>query len=201
MHRALELLTSLRARRWIAAAALAAVAVALLLRPEYSMPPGPYRLLDPAAYDRIARELLDSGRYAEQLPHAPLYRAWRPPGYPVFLALCYSLGNPEPDVVIAAQRVLLALLAAICGAGYWIAARSGLGAVVVTGLVGSIPGLRFRAELPFSETLFTFLLYGGLASIALGAERRSRRWLGAGGILLGVATLTRAPLLHAIALG
>jgi len=142
---------------------------------------------DAADYDRLARQLVSGVGY---LAPDGSPTAWRPPGYPVFLAGVYALFGPDP------------------GAARWIQAVVDVGSVGLVFILGRrlfgrraglLAGLLAAVNLApaaapariLSETLFGFLL---LAALGLLVEPRPVRATAAGAVL-GLATLTRGILL------
>jgi 4-amino-4-deoxy-L-arabinose transferase-like glycosyltransferase len=64
-----------------------------------------------------------------------------------------------------------------------------LGAALITALS---PHLVVMSTYLLTETLFTFLLMGGIFGLALGLQRHQTIWAVIGGVLLGMSALTRA---------
>lgn len=155
-------------------------------------------------YLGLALNLVEGNGYQNCIPAsdsfrcgAPLeHRAYRLPGYPVYLAtnlLLFGTEDPLPAIrllqaVMAAMIVFLTtLLAARVGGNL---------AGLVAGLVMATNGLLHEfASLMLTELLFTFLLL--LFVIVLTSARRAITVCGAG-MLLGAAVLTRGTLLLAL---
>ncbi|MFI5402125.1 MAG: ArnT family glycosyltransferase, partial [Planctomycetota bacterium] len=74
-----------------------------------AFPPAQYS--DGAAYVGLAKGIVDPGEYVENV-NGNLLRAWRPPGYPAFLAPFYALLGDVPWIP-ALANVLLYLASAI----------------------------------------------------------------------------------------
>lgn len=149
---------------------------------------------DAAVYDAIARHLLSEGCFCAS-PHIPT--TYRPPLFPLFLALVYQLGGVNPlnarlalSVVGAGTCVLAALIARdLFG---W---RAGL----LAGLIAAgYPQLFIWDAWLYSESLAVFS-FAACCLVALRLARSQRslrgwgarwRWL-AGGVLFGLTALVR----------
>jgi len=164
-------------------------AVGLILRLLYlaSVPPGVFGG-DAQAYDEQAWRLAGGQGYvtAEGRP-----TAWRPPGYPVFLAAIYRATGHDRQAVRLVQAVLGA---GICSLVYLIMRRSlpeRRAAIAALICCGYLPLVVSTSEL-MTEVLFTFLLLLGLYLVL----RRQDWWaLAATGLVFGWALLTRPVLL------
>ncbi len=146
---------------------------------------------DGADYLRLARGLSAGTGYVDARGRAT---AWRPPGYPVFLAVVERTGGTD--------RVPLALAQAAIGAAVvattWVVARGlgGAAALLAAALVALDAGQIALAARTLSEGLFTLLSLGVVAlSLAFVRRLRSREpawgWAVGAGALAGAATLTR----------
>jgi hypothetical protein len=150
---------------------------------------------DSPGYERLALNLLERGVFSWQdaAPWRP--DAFRTPGYPVLLAGVYGLAGHAPAAVVALQLVLGSVTAGLAGVlalGLGFSARAaGLAALAVA--VDPVSVL--IANLVLTETLFTLLLTAGLAALAWSWQRGGAGWLGASGLALGLAALTRPILL------
>jgi len=151
-------------------------------------------LHDAAVYDAIARHLLSEGCFCAS-PHIPT--TYRPPLFPLFLALVYRLGGVNPlharlalSVIGAGTCVLAALIARdLFG---W---RAGL----LAGLIAvAYPQLFIWDAWLYSESLAVFS-FAACCLVALRLARSQRslrtwgarwRWL-AGGVLFGLTALVR----------
>ena len=114
----------------------------------------------------------------------------RPPLYPLFMALVGRALGPDLHVLVAVQHVLgLATAALAYGIG-----RLCFGRVVglLSGLVAAVSGaLLIFEHYVLTESLFTFLLALAVFLVLLGLRRTARGWYVAGGLAIGLATLTR----------
>jgi 4-amino-4-deoxy-L-arabinose transferase-like glycosyltransferase len=148
---------------------------------------------DAQDYDRHARSLAADQGYPPPLhvvaPGGP--SAFRPPGYPLFLAGVYLVSDDSAqagrylNAVLGAVSVLLIFLVAqqlwSRRVGLWAA---GIGAIY--------PPLALLSLELYSEPLFIDLLLGAvLAALAYRRDPRAR-WALLAGVLAGLATLTRA---------
>jgi hypothetical protein len=119
----------------------------------------------------------------------------RPPLYPLFVALVGWLSGGDLRAVVALQHVLGA---ATAGLVYGVGRLTfGRGVGVLSGLAAALSGgLLIYEHYILTEGLFTFLLTLGIFLFLVGL-RGHGEWYVAGGLALGLATLTRP---HAIVL-
>jgi len=183
-------------RTWVVGLLLV---VALLLRLAYvDATPGYFLRHDARDYDKHARSIAVGEGYRPIL--APeRATAFRPPGYPVALAVVYRVTGVERAPVAerlgparVAQAVVGTLVVALIGA---------LGAQLWGWRVGLIALALGAVYLPLvlvggavmSEPLFVALLLGALvAALHHRRSRRRLRWVVVAGGLAGLAILTRA---------
>lgn len=166
-------------------------------------------VLDEQGYALRARALLDGqgflGSYQSWVLHdAPGARpieypqypgAWQPPGQTVFAAAALALSGGNLIGVKLAQ-VLLGVLsvALVYGLGRaWLGHPEGLVAAWICALY---PNLVAFSHYLWSETLFTFLLLGALWCLTRRPGAPLARDALAGGLLLGLAALTRATIFY-----
>lgn len=145
------------------------------------------QVADAADYHRLAVSLaLNHGYVAED--GSPT--AWRPPGYPFFLAGIYS--------AVGVNVFIACLIQAILG-GVTVLAVMYLGAVIldqkvamVSGVIAALyPGLIYPSRILLSENLAVLLLLLSIC-VAVNLIRSDRLWLQALlGLLLGLSALTR----------
>src|SRR3954451_14518660 len=193
--------------RRIPRTALVLLAAALILRLAFIVAtPGYAPQHDDRDYDRLACGLVAGKGYTRSGPptrpnscsEGPTGRptAFRPPGFPMFLAAVYTVSEPlGVDRWLAArlaQAVLGTVVVALLGLVAWqlfgrrtALATMGLGAVFPPAIVlgGAL----------LTETLFTALMLGAIVAVL--ADRRAggaARWLIAAGVLCGLAVLTRS---------
>jgi 4-amino-4-deoxy-L-arabinose transferase-like glycosyltransferase len=148
---------------------LAVFVLALLLRLAFCLAAGPWAPPtswgDDADYDAIARGLAGP---------AHLYQnSWFPPGYPLFLAMIYSLAGPTMKLV-AVRLIQAVLSAATCWVTYAIA-RNAFGTTAgraAAVLLAFYPGHIYMAWRLMAETLFTLLM----ALAVLAAQQVVGQW-------------------------
>jgi 4-amino-4-deoxy-L-arabinose transferase-like glycosyltransferase len=169
---------------------VALFAAALALRIAAVMVSGPSRneFGDAAAYVRTARVLIDTGTYPADVDPLPVFRA---PGYPVFLALS-TLGHPEAT---ALDKLWNAVLGAFSVVMLALLARRMLGsrraAVLAGGIAAVHPSFIVLSIDVKSEALFVLCLLGAAHLLLKGHDDSRGSWACWGGVLLGLAILTR----------
>ena len=145
---------------------------------------------DFAWYDRMARNLATGVGYAisEGKP-----TAYRPPAYPLFLAVIYRLIN---DSLLAARLGNAFLGAATILMTYYLARRnfSHREAVWGAALVAFTPSLILYSGLHASENLAVPLILATMLCLQIGVDQNRRGWFIISGLLLGAASLTRGSL-------
>ncbi|MEO0079262.1 MAG: glycosyltransferase family 39 protein [candidate division WOR-3 bacterium] len=177
---------------WFAVTTTLAIRLALLLLPST---PLTTRTLEPIAdapeYVQLARNLTHHRLFS--LDSRPPFRPdiFRTPGYPLFLAIPFTLFGPS-----LFWPILLQLLISVATAWLtWQLTRelhlTPEAGVLATFLVAASPNLAFLATKLVTETLFTFLLIASL--LLLNRFLTLRHWpsLIACGITLGLLILTR----------
>ncbi|HWQ14947.1 MAG TPA: glycosyltransferase family 39 protein [Roseiflexaceae bacterium] len=148
--------------------------------PSPAVPPG-----DPEEYYRAALHILHGGYYDTG--------KWlRPPAYPALLALLLPLAGMDVSGALLLQAALLGALGVL--AFYALGrqlfgGRAGLLAALLAALY--VPLADFGAAL-YAEALFVTLLALGLAALDRTLVSGRGRWALVTGLLLGLATLTRA---------
>jgi 4-amino-4-deoxy-L-arabinose transferase-like glycosyltransferase len=152
-------------------------------------------LPDQGEYLSIADNLLHGRGYQSfDRRFADTVRAFRTPGYPLFVAAC----GANVRVVRVCQALLdtSTILAVYILAGMLVGRRDGVTPLVAAALVAFNPYLIYFTGLVLSETLFTAMLAWGMALLILGNGGRggsllkTLTWL-AGGVLLGLSVLVR----------
>lgn len=151
--------------------------------------PVPVPTADAADYHRLATDLARGAGYVNE---AGAPTAWRPPGYPFFLACVYTLFGPSVRAATFVQAVMGALTALLIA---WLAgALAGRREGLTAGLLAAVyPGFFWPARLLLSENLALFLIVAALCG-AVALAGRWRWWGALGlGVLLGFGTLVRGP--------
>lgn len=117
--------------------------------------------------------------------------AWRPPGYPAFLAAVYGIAGVRAQAARYAQAVLGALSCALLMifAAYVANRREAF----LSGLLAAVyPGFFWMPRVLLSENVALFLMLAALVSAAEFARTRRTAWVFASGALLGAGTLVRS---------
>ena len=147
-------------------------------------------------YARIARALVDDGAF--RLGGSPT--AASAPLYPLALAAVYALVG---DGVLTVRLALALADAALCALVYVLARRVGGARVGATAAAAAVacPYFVYMVYRGFSEPLFLALHTGFLVALVAALDARSAGRAAGAGVLLGLATLTRAvPLFLPLAL-
>lgn len=177
-------------RTWLPWAAVGAGALAVraaVVALTYPPTLGP----DAADYDRLARLLAFDGTFGQSLLAAGGGdTAFRPPGYPGFLAAVYRAVDGSLPAALLAQAVLGALTAVLIGAlaaRLW-RRRTGL----IAGVIAAVyPPLVLASVAPMSEALFLPLEAGALLAAVEHRRGGHRAYAAAAGVLCGLGVLTR----------
>lgn len=142
---------------------------------------------DAADYQRLAAGLANGLGYADA---SGLPTAWRPPGYPFFLAAIYTIFGVSVTAAAYVQAALGALsvllLAVFCSlvAGR----REGL---VAGALAAVYPGFFWLPRLLLSENLSLPLTLASLCAALMLVRTRDLKWAAALGLLSGAGALVR----------
>jgi 4-amino-4-deoxy-L-arabinose transferase-like glycosyltransferase len=151
----------------------------------------PLQIQDEQQYAAIASNLVHAREFA--LTPGEL-TSMRPPLYPAFVAMLWTLaGSEDPQVVRGAQVGLGLLLVVLT---YFVALRlySRREAVLAAAVVAFYPSLLYAGVLVLTEVLFTVFVMG-FVLLFLTLLDRPRAWVAvAMGALLGMAALTRSVL-------
>lgn len=187
--------------------AIALIALALLLRLAFvAATPGYAPAHDDRDYDRLACGLVAGEGYTRVGPPVSEKRcgdgatgeptAFRPPGFPMFLAAVYTVSEPlgiERWIAArVAQAIVGTLVVALLGVVAWqlFGRRAALAAI---GIGAVYPPWIVLGGSLLTETLFVALMLAAVAAVlAYRAAGGSTRWLIAAGVLCGLATLTRS---------
>jgi hypothetical protein len=148
-------------------------------------------IADAAHYQQLATDLAKGKGFV--YPETDNPTAFRPVGYPAFVAAIYVVFGPEPQAAYwfhALLGALNVLLVALLG-------RLMLGRreALLAGLLAAVyPGYVWLSRVLLSENLALPLLVGGLyaAALLLRAERRRPAWAALLGVVLGLGVLVRS---------
>ena len=167
---------------------VAASVLAVVLRVVYvlSVASGPLEPPSDAYYFSLIAENLVAGHgYVELKAHA-----YRPPGYPWFLAGVYAVAGVRQDLARLALCAVGGLHCALFGMWAGMLGSRRIGALAAFMAAVYPPLIRFPETL-FSETFYVFMLALSL-TILLAARERTRLSLwGVAGLTFGLTALTR----------
>lgn len=164
---------------------LALIVLALAVRLAFTISHQAPLVSDSREYDQLAWNLARTGHY--EIDGSPT--AYRPPGYPAFIASIYALVGHHPTAALVAQAMLDSLTAVLL---YDILRRRNRGAAMAAGIAWAI----FPAAVLFSSTLLSesLLTFGLVLFTWLVARDRVRTdW--AAGALLGALLLIKPMLM------
>jgi 4-amino-4-deoxy-L-arabinose transferase-like glycosyltransferase len=172
----------------------AILALALVLRVAYvAVTIDTPTTLDPADFSRTALSIAQTGSYpaSNRAPGAGP-SAFRPPGYPYFLAGVYAIAGQEAP---AAGRIVGAFLGTLSVALIGLIALRLWGkrvSVIALFLAAIAPPLVILSTALISEALFVPVVLGAVVcAIEFRRSRGCYRWAIATGVLVAVAALTR----------
>ncbi|HKP90199.1 MAG TPA: glycosyltransferase family 39 protein [Thermoleophilaceae bacterium] len=169
---------------------LAILGVALLVRIAVMVAtPDFVPIFDAGDFHRHAASIADGHGYPRPQLGTEGPTAFRPPGYPVALAVVQTLGGG-----LTAERVLGALLGVVTVLlVYLIAARVwGPRVATVAGWIAAVfPPLAFLSASLLSELLFLPLALAAVLAVLRYRDDARLRWAAAAGVLCGLAVLTR----------
>jgi 4-amino-4-deoxy-L-arabinose transferase-like glycosyltransferase len=175
-------------------AAAALLVVALVVRLAVIGATSDYQpVQDPQDYDRIARSLAAGDGFPQSIT-APAggESAFRPPGYPLFLAAVYEVTGRYWNMARVIQAFLGALTAGLVGLIAWQLWGRRLVALVALAIAAAYPPLVLSSTALISEAVFLPLM---LAAIAATLHYRRAGagpgWAALAGALLGAAILVR----------
>ncbi len=163
---------------------VAVVALALAIRLALALSIDRPLVSDERDYDALAWTLASTGQYREQ-GHPTAYR---PVGYPAFVAAVYAAVGRSPRAVRVAQSILDAGTALLLFVA--LRRRSRRAALAAAGLWAIFPPAIAYATLLYSETLFCFLLALAAAWL-LDEPDRTVAWRLSLGALLGLLVLVK----------
>jgi 4-amino-4-deoxy-L-arabinose transferase-like glycosyltransferase len=144
---------------------------------------------DERDYNALAVGLVLRHEYASQ-PGVPT--SLRPPLYPFFLAGVYSLAGVENFPAVRLAQLGISLATALVLYRLGAAAYDRRVGLVQCGLYLFYPSLLGFNNLLYAEVLFIFWLCAACCCLVLALRRAAPGWLVAGGVLLGLAALTRS---------
>jgi 4-amino-4-deoxy-L-arabinose transferase-like glycosyltransferase len=190
-----------RPAAWLIPIVLVMLAGTLVVRLAYTDATPGYQLVhDARDYDGHARSIAIGEGYSDTLAYGRP-TAFRPPGYPYFLAAVYRVAGVERAV--AAERIRAARIAgALVGTaivaliGLLVAQLWGARLALVAMALGAVyvPLITVGAAV-MSEPLFVVFMLGALSAALSGRRSDGRRrvaWALLAGALAGLAILTRA---------
>jgi 4-amino-4-deoxy-L-arabinose transferase-like glycosyltransferase len=148
--------------------------------------------LDPQDFSRTAASIAQGYGYppSNRAPGGGP-SAFRPPGYPVFLAGVYLVAGQTPGAGRLAGAFLGTLTVALIGL---IALRlwGGRVGMLALGIAAVVPSVAILGTALISEALFVPVMLGAvLCALEARRSRHRYRWPVATGVLVGVAALTR----------
>lgn len=174
---------------WVSALLLVGL-IARLALAEYALRSVPERLADTELYLRYAQTIYEGAPY-----DAGGMRALRAPGYPLFVAGCWTLaGEPSARAVLWAQALLGVMGAALVyGLGRYFERQGAPAGIALAALTIALfePYGLLLGILELSESLFSFLLLLGCWLLVTSIESKSLLRSLLTGITLGSATLVR----------
>ena len=157
---------------------------------------------DAADYHQLATRLSEGRGYVNGAGAAT---AWRPPGYPAFLSIIYSVFGPSVRAATFIQAIIGALTVVLLT--LLTSMLFGRPESIFAALIAVIyPGLVWLPRLLLSENLSLLLTVAMLCTVALYLKSRSIWWLALFGFVAGLNTLVRGgnlllPILIATGLG
>jgi 4-amino-4-deoxy-L-arabinose transferase-like glycosyltransferase len=169
---------------------LAVFVVALVIRAAFvAVHPAPPFKDDMITYEGIAKNIVD-GKWHFGWDDEP--SAHREPIYPLFVAGIYKVFGESRAAVHWIQAIVGAGTCALAClmAGYLVRSRY---AALLCGLMASVyPPFLLDIQTILSETLATFILLAAMLLVVIGWREERRAMILWGGVLLGLATLTRS---------
>lgn len=159
-------------------------------------------LPDQQAYDQLARNVADRGRFARG-SGGEVPEPWRTIGYPLFIAALYKITGTIYPAAIAVQGTLVVLLPALAYllASHVTSRRLAIASSIAVALY--VP-LSFYSVFVVSDVLPAVLITAGMTAVMRALLNSSPRWAVVAGILFGFAGLIRpvfAPVGLGLALG
>jgi 4-amino-4-deoxy-L-arabinose transferase-like glycosyltransferase len=147
---------------------------------------------DELDYHHLAQGLVQQRGFVQLETGLPT--SYRPPVYPAFLAMIYALFGVHTSVARCVQAFLGLLVVFYT---YQLArlAFSERVAEVAAAIMAAYPEHIFFSHILYTETMFTFLLTAGGVLLLRAATQRAQAAATLGGLLWGLAALTRGTLI------
>jgi len=146
---------------------------------------------DSFVYADLAANVAGHGVFSQAHGEPRTPSAYKPPGYPLFLAALLRLGLYTPRQVRLVQGLLDSSAAVFVFCAAWALTRRALSAVVAGALMAVSPYNVHFARALLSDWLGSALFAAFLAILFLAAARRSLPGLIAAGAAMGITILTR----------
>ncbi|MFH1537892.1 MAG: glycosyltransferase family 39 protein [bacterium] len=162
------------------------IAVAILLRVGFTVALAPTITGDSGSYIREAKAFLTE----ESLDADPTARR-RPPGYPLFLAVLFSVSMKNYFLVVLAQHLMgLAVVVMVFYICRVLTAKRSV-ALVAAFLVSADLYILFYEHAVLSDFLQMFFITTGIFNVALYVNKKSVRFLSLAGLIHGLLALTK----------
>jgi 4-amino-4-deoxy-L-arabinose transferase-like glycosyltransferase len=164
-------------------------ALALTVRVPFMFDAAPSITSDGRSYLALGAQLADGRGFAD-----PAFTSftYRPPAYPLFVAVMSFFPGPPDQAIVIAQHLLgVALAIAVLLVAWRYFGRTA--AVIAAILVSANPVLVATEHQVLGDYLLAVFVFLGVASLARGAltQSPSMRYLALAGVLFGVAILTK----------
>jgi 4-amino-4-deoxy-L-arabinose transferase-like glycosyltransferase len=178
---------SATAIRKLALILIASAAVRLLLWGWFAGEP--LSVWDERDYNALAKNLVAHHEFAFE-PGTPV--AIRPPLYPFFLAGVYSIFGVESFQIVRLLQAGMGLLTAVLLYMLGSQVHSRKAGLAVAAVFSFYPSWLLQANMVLTESLFTLLLVAACYAVVRFYQRDSIGCIILGGLLLGLAALTRS---------
>ncbi|MFH0793397.1 MAG: glycosyltransferase family 39 protein [bacterium] len=181
---------SLGKRLWVVFAVALAVRVACVVW----IPPTPQSAFGPlddaTDYDHLARTLLSNGAF---LSPSGEPTAFRPPVYPIFLAIIYSISGVGNLRAVALCHAILGAISSVLLVRLGQRAKFPANASLLAGAIYAVyPAFVFQTPQILSEVLGRTLLLAALLLIFRAVEKGRLAWYAVAGAVLGVTILDKS---------
>ncbi len=154
------------------------------------------RIVDEQHYDEIARNLAQSGAFADAYGLTSI----RPPLFPFLVAACYVLFGAQGLLGVRIGQAVLGVCTAFVTFKIGCRVHSRRLGLISAAIVCFYPSLVAQSNLILTETLFTFLLTAFLYLSLRFTEHPTYAMAGFVGVTLGLAALTRSIMFMSIPL-